>query len=307
MSMFDLADLLAAVRSPSAIGFFIYALLLSGSYRVTLPVYLKFKRRKEGYGTIFNSYTGEPIDLARIRLVDAHGIPMATAVTDRYGHYRLIVSPGEYQLDVAKEGYTFPSVFLQKAERSATYDNIIPSSRIRIKDHGIMTKNIPIDPVHPQHRWSRVFRRWVVLNENTQLLVAWLSPFAALLFPAVVPMTLIARIFTWIVALLYSGAMARRFITFKPGRGAYGTVTDVRSNAPLDRVIVRLFDSKYNRHLQTLTTSEKGRYAFLVNAGSYYILMNKDGYKTVRLNFPNIPNDTYPLATDVKMKRILGE
>jgi hypothetical protein len=305
--MFGFDDFLMALRSPSAIGFLIYMLLLCGCYRITLQAYLTFKRRKEGYGTVFDSYTGEPVDLARIRLVDPHGMTAVTAVTDRYGHYRLIVSPGEYVVDVTRNGFSFPSIFLNQAERSATYDNIIPSRQIRIKDHGIMTKNIPIDPERPTRRRSRVFRRWFVLSKNTQLLVAWLSPVAALIFPLVVPLALPAKISTWVAALLYTGAMGRRFITFKPGRGAYGTVTDARSGMPLDRVIIRLFDAKYNKHLQTLTTSEKGRYAFLVNPGSYYILMKKDGYKTVRLNFPNIPNDTYPLATDVRMKRILGD
>jgi hypothetical protein len=303
--MFGFDDFLDALRSPSAIGFVMFVVLLGVCYRVTLQAYLRFKRRKEGYGTVFNSYTGEPVDLARIRLVDPHGMTAVTAVTDRYGHYRLIVSPGEYVVDVTRNGFTFPSIFLNRTERSVTYDNIIPSRQIRIKDHGIMTKNIPVDPVSPTRRRSRVFRRWFVLSENTQLLIAWLSPVAALLFPLIVPLALPAKISTWVAALLYTGAMGRRFITFKPGRGAYGTVTDARSGTPLDRVIIRLFDAKYNKHLQTLTTSNKGRYAFLVNAGSYYLLMKKDGYTTVRLNFPNIPNDTYPLATDVRMKRIL--
>jgi len=289
---------------PSLIIFLAYVAVLAVCYRITLPVYLKFKRRKEGYGTVFDSYTGAPIDLARIRLIDVHGLTATTAVTDKAGHYRLVVAPGEYVVDVSRAGYAFPSIFLRGAtERSATYDNVIPSHHIRIKDHGIVTKNIPIDPVSPAIKRSKIFKKRILLNENTQLLTAWLSPAFAFAVPLAAPLKMPTLIFAWIAACAYAIAMSRRFLTFKPGRGAYGTVTDALTGLPIERAIIRLFDGTYNKHLQTITTSEKGRYAFLVNAGSYYILMKKEGFKTVRLNFPNITKESYPLATDVKMKR----
>ncbi len=299
-------DVLATLATPSTIGFVVFLGALIFCYRITLPVYLTFKRHKEGYGTVFRSDTGEPLDLARIRLTDMHGITVTTAVTDKQGHYRLVVSPGEYFVDVTKEGYVFPSKYLNASERSVTYDNVIPSSHIRIKDHGIVTKNIPADPVHAVRARSKVFRRRIVLGENVQWLIAWISPWAAFAVPIFARITGIPLVLSWGSAIVYAAAMGRRFITFKPGRGAYGTVRDAHTGVPLDRVVVRLFDAKFNKQLETLTTSEKGRYAFLVNAGSYYVRMNKEGYTTVQLNFPNIAKESYPLATDVKMKRSLS-
>jgi hypothetical protein len=299
-------DVLAALETPSTIEFLVFLGALVFCYRITLPVYLKFKRHKEGCGTVFRSDTGEPVDLARIRLADTHGITVTTAVTDKQGHYRLVVSPGEYVVDVTKEGFVFPSRYLSAAERSVTYDNVIPSSRVRIKDHGIVTKNIPVDPIRPARSRSKVFRRRIVLGENVQWLIAWASPWAAFAVPLFAGMAGVPLVLAWGTAVAYAAAMGRRFISFKPGRGAYGTVRDAHTGVPLDRVVIRLFDAKFNKQLQTLTTSEKGRYAFLVNAGSYYIRMNKDGYKTVQLNFPNIAKESYPLATDVRMKRSLG-
>jgi hypothetical protein len=301
----SMTDVLASLASPSSIGLAVFLGVLIVCYRITLPVYLKFKRRKEGCGTVFRSDTGEPVDLARIRLADMHGITVTTAVTDKQGHYRLVVFPGEYVMDVTKEGFVFPSKYLSSAERSVTYDNVIPSSRVRIKDHGIVTKNIPVDPIRPAHARSKVFRRRIILGENAQLLIAWTTPWAAFAVPLFAGMSGIPLALSWGSAAVYAAAMGRRFITFKPGRGAYGTIADAHTGVPLDRVVVRLFDAKFNKQLQTLTTTEKGRYAFLVNAGSYYILMKHDGYRPVRLNFPNITKESYPLATDVRMKRNL--
>jgi hypothetical protein len=294
--------------SPSFVIVILDAVVLAACYRITLPVYLKFRRRKEGYGTVFDSFTGAPVDLARIRLIDVHGLTAATAVTDKSGHYRLVVAPGEYIIDVARTGYKFPSKFLEGGlERSATYDNVIPSRRVRIKDHGIVTKNIPIDPESASCKRSKVFRRRLNLSEDAQLLTTWLSPFLAVAIPLMSPAETPSLVVMWILGAAYSAAIAARFLSFKPGRGAYGTVRDALTGLPLDRVIIRLFEGGYDRHLQTITTTDKGRYAFLVNAGSYYVLLKKEGFKTVRLNFPNITKDSYPLATDIKMKRLAAE
>jgi len=91
---------------------------------------------------------------------------------------------------------------------------------------------------------------------------------------------------------------------FSPGKPPYGTITDAKSGKPIPKVVIRLFDAKFNKLLTTQITSDKGRYAMLVNRGAYYMTMKAEGYKQVRLNFPNITKDSYPLATNVKMKNV---
>jgi hypothetical protein len=298
--MSDIGRLIGMLMQPRIFGPVIYAAALCLILRVTKAVYVKFKRRKTGYGIIFNSVTGKPIDLANIRLIDVHGAAAASAVTDALGHYRLTVSPGEYEVEISKTGFTFPSVFLKKRLVSKTYDNVLPSRRIKIKDHGIITKNIAVDPPEGTAGRSRVFRRGFVLDDNLQLIMAYASPFAALIYPLIQKTSAAA----WSIFGVFTAVICYRLTNFLPGKPAYGVITDAETGEPVERAVARLFDAKFNKLLRTEVTSAKGRYAFLVNRGSYYMTLKKEGYRPVRLNFPHITKDSYPLATDVKMKPV---
>jgi hypothetical protein len=275
-----------------------YIVLLGWVVFLTHPVYRNFKRRKTGFGTVFDSVSGKPIDLARIRLVDVHGLTAASAVTDEKGHYRLTAMPGEYLIDVTKPGYGFPSVFLSRHEFSKTYDNVLPSRHIKITDHGIITKNIPVDPENVDGKRSRVFRGWLLLSDNVQLGLLYACAVLALIAIGIDPWNIIL----WLACFFYLGIVVWRLLNFRPGHAEYGTIRNAKTGQPLEHVVLRLFDSMFNKLIQTEITSAKGRYAFLVNKGSYYVTAKLQGYTSVRLNFPNIPTDSYPLATDVKMK-----
>ncbi len=291
-------SIIAFMLQPTIIHPLIFTGMLGIVLVITRPVYAKFKRNRSGYGIVFHSLNGKPIDLARIRLVDTHGLTVASAVTDAYGHYRLVTAPGEYTVDVLKKDFVFPSIFLKQNRRSTMYDNVLASSRIKIRDYGIITKNIPIDPSEGMTSRSRVFRRWIILSDNAQLVIAFTSAIVAIAYPIIFPKSIVL----WLIYIAFISIVVYRLITFRPGKPAYGTVNDVQTNEPITRVIIRLFDAQFNKLLSTQVTSPKGRYAFLVNRGSYYMTLQKEGYKTLRLNYPNITKDSYPLAANVRMK-----
>lgn len=294
-----LNQLLEVLEQPYAFGPIIFALFSWAVLTISHPVQAKFKRSKSGFGTVFDSMSGKPIDLARIRLVDVHGLTIASAVTDQHGHYRLTGIPGEFTVDVLKPAYLFPSFFLKEFRRSKMYDNVLSSQKIKIKDYGIITKNIPIDPAGETSRRSKVFSRWFILSDNSQLLISYLSIFCVL-YPILFP----THILAWIVLMIHLAVLGSRLFNFHPGKPQFGTVVDTDTKESIDRVIIRLYDAPFNKILNTQVTSPKGRYAFLVNKGSYYMTLQKEGYKAVRLNFPNITKDSYPLAANVKMKKI---
>lgn len=295
-----LQQIIPILTDPRVFGPILYALVLFFALRITSSVYKKFKRRKSGFGTVFNSMTGQPIDLARVRLVDVHGLTTTSAVTDKYGHYRLSGIPGEFTVDVSKPGYTFPSVFLKDHDRAKTYDNVLPSRRIKIRDHGIITVNIPLDPQNEKRKRSKVFRRLLVLGDNTQLIITYASPILAAAYPFLRPTSIPA----WGLFIGYVAMIGHRITHFTPGKAPYGSVREAKTGEPIENVVIRLFDAKFNKLLNTQITSGKGRYAMLVNRGAYYMTLKADGYKPVRLNFPHITKDSYPLATDVKLKKM---
>jgi hypothetical protein len=292
-----LQQIIEICKQPPVYGPVLYAIFVYITFTITKPVYQKFKRSHSGFGTVFNSMTGKPIDLARVRLVDIHGLTVTSAVTDSYGHYRLTGSPGEYTLDVLKPNYTSPSIFLKDRLRCRKYDNVISSQKIKIRDYGIITKDIPLDPISETSLKSPIFNKKILLSDNAQFVILYLS-LIFVLYPILHP----SYIATWPIFICQLGVSVYRIANFRPAKPQFGTISDTQTNEALEKVIIRLFDASFNRILNTQITSSKGRYAFLVNKGSYYMTLQKEGYKPIRLNFPNITKDSYPLATNVKMK-----
>ncbi len=82
---------------------------------------IKLKEKEKGFliilnqqplpwGTVFDSVSKEPLELALVRLhrADSDRI-VETKVTDRNGRFGFIVPKGEYYITVTKAGYTFPA------------------------------------------------------------------------------------------------------------------------------------------------------------------------------------------------------
>lgn len=275
----------------------IYALFLLTLLHLTRPAYLAFRKRRSAYGIVFNSVSGLPEALVRISLRDVHGQIVRTAVTDKHGRYKILAPKGEYYIDVVKPGFTFPSIYLTQKGHVSVYDRLLPSHHIAIKDYGMLTKNIPIDPVAGANR-SSTFRRGIVLSKGAQNTIAGLSPFVAYVI-AMVIQSLIA----WAIFCIYTIVLLKRLFSYKPADPPYGTIRNAYTNEPLEGAVVRLLDGRFNKVLETLTTSAKGRYAFFVNRGAYRVMIKKPGFKGVILNFPKIIKDGVVLSKDIRLKR----
>ncbi|OGL79509.1 hypothetical protein A3E39_00105 [Candidatus Uhrbacteria bacterium RIFCSPHIGHO2_12_FULL_60_25] len=273
----------------------IFGLVLLGLLHLTRPAYLAFTRGRKGYGVVFNSVTGIPESLVSIRLVlpGQFGTPVSTAVSDKHGRYRLTAKPGEYIVQVVKTGFAFPSEYLKT--HSSVYDNILPVSRIIVKDHGIITKNIPVDPVGGGR--AKLFSWRLHLNKNVQAGLGAVGPITLWVYPY-----LSKSVIAWVLYLLYVSAIGYRLFTFKPGQPAFGTIRDAETGELARNAVVRIFNAKANKLLETQITSERGRFAFVVHPGAYYVTIQKPGYKTTRINFPKIAQDAMSLVKDVRLK-----
>jgi len=272
-----------------------YAIVLILILRLSRPVYVAFRRKHSGFGVVFNSITGIPVALAgvRLRTRGEHGRIMATAVTDKKGRYSITAKPGEYIVEVVKDGFVFPSRYLR--QRSTVYDNLLPTAHIIIKDYGVITKNIPVDPVGETRR-SMVFRWHFRLSGGMQYALAYGSPFALVFFPM-----WRSSPASWAFFWVYVAVISVRMFTYKPPQPSFGTVTNAQTKEPISHAVVRIFGTKFDKLMETQITGPRGRYAFVVRPGSYYITISKAGYRTVRIKFPNIAKDGYALAKDVAM------
>lgn len=275
-----------------------YGLFLGMLLKLTRPAYLSFRRRKSGYGVVFNSVTGKPEAMAIVSLSTLGGRTFRTAPTDRDGRYNLIAPKGDYILEVRKAGFSFPSKVLSKDRNDSTYDNILCAKHIIVTDHGTITRNIPIDPENAKRRASFIKSK-VLRSKNAQELISVLAP----VFAVGLAILLYEFWLVWILLALYLAALFYRFVDFKPAPPPYGTVRDTDTKKPIAKTMVRIFDQKNGKLLETQVTSEKGRYAFVVKEGKYRLLVQKQGYRSVIVNFPEVKDDHHLLAKDVYLRR----
>lgn len=279
-------------------GFVAYGLFLLLNLKLTWPLYVAFRRRRSGFGMVFNSVTEKPEALVTVALKDLHGLVVRTNVSDKDGRYRLLAPKGEYTVEVTKHGYAFPSKLVTKERNDTTFENILPSAHIIVKDYGAITKNIPIDPpagVRKPAFWSFRFHP----GKKAMSALLYGGPLVAIGFLWLQYTSITA----WLLFVCYISVLLGRYLSFKPPEPPFGTIRDAVTGKPLDQAIVRIFDTKFNKLLETQITSPKGRYAIIVNRGSFRIWVKRQGYKNVVVNFPQIKKDGTLLAKDIKLQR----
>jgi hypothetical protein len=275
-----------------------YGLFLIVLLRLTRSAYLSFRRRKSGYGVVFNSVTGKPESMAIVSLATLGGKTFRTAPTDREGRYNLVAPKGDYILEVRKSGYSFPSKILSKKYNDSAYENVLSAKHIIVTDHGSITRNIPIDPKSATRRRSFLKSR-VLRNKRVQDFISLSSPVLAI-YSAIV---LREYWVVWILLFFYFAALVARFLDFKPPPPPYGTIRDADTKRAMGKVLVRIFEQKYGKLLETQLTSGKGRYAFVVKKGKYRLLIQKQGYKSVIINFPDVADNYHLMVKDVVLHK----
>lgn len=277
-----------------------FGTMLLAFLQLSYPAYAAFKKRRSAYGIVFNRATDIPEALVSVSLRDLHGRIVRTAVTDNDGKYKILAPKGEYFVEARKQGFVFPSTLIGKQARHHVFDNILPSTHIVIKDHGVMTKNIPIDPEEGPgtHRWWLWRPR---LPKNVQYFLGFFGPFVGF---GVLYLWFWSSPAAWVMFVLYIVHVIDRVASFKPSEPPYGVIRDAVHKQPLEQAVVRIFDARFNKLLETQVTSPKGRYAFVVNRGQYRIRIEKEGYKTVVLNYPKVKTDLFLLAKDIALKPI---
>jgi hypothetical protein len=273
----------------------IYGLFLILIWALTRSVYADFRRRRSGYGVVFDSHTGGPVATAGIRLKSAAGQVAVTVVTDSQGRYRMVAPQGEYFVEVSKAGFSFPSELTIQKKDSPFYDNVLPGNHVKIEDYGTIAYNIPLD-----QKWAakKPLTANLHLTKNAQHLLAFLGTGVALYLAALQSSYLL-----WALFSLYMLVMLGRLMTFKPPLPPYGVISDADTGEPLGRVLVRLMDKKFDKLMETQTTSPKGRYAFVVKKGDYRLMLEKPGYRKTIVNFPTVNQNGFLLARDFRMKK----
>jgi len=251
----------------------------------TAPILFFARRKRKGYGVVYNAIGKTPIDLAVVRLYqladDEEAAPssgrlLQSRVTDKGGRYFFLVPAGRYRLSVTKSGFEFPSTYLKDEHTDGRYLDVYHAEAIEVSTQGVvMTANIPMDPSQAAKYQAPSSVIWRTRLRMIQHSVAILGVVASFVFAIIRPTSFsIFMVAVQTVVYLFVRRLAKQH---KPM--SWGIVYARETGRPLVNVMARVFEPKYNKLLETQVTDSRGRYAFLLGPNEYFAVFEKEGFE----------------------------
>ncbi len=243
-------------------------------YLFTQPFSLLRRRRRKGWGTVYNALTKLPVDLAVVRIVDAKSNRVVQSrVTDRMGRYQFFVQPGEYAIESTKQDFSFPPVYMKGRTEDGRYTDVYAGGALALEQPTAVRYNIPLDPAGMEKPASQILR------EAAKKRFAQIASLGGVIMTgvsfAVTPTPIVGA---FLVGHIGSYFVFRRLALGKKPNN-WGVVYDAETKLPVAKAIVRIFDTQYNKLLETQVTDDKGRYAFLVGKNTYYVMAEHQGHQ----------------------------
>ncbi|MFO0702355.1 MAG: carboxypeptidase-like regulatory domain-containing protein [Candidatus Andersenbacteria bacterium] len=270
------------IASPVAAALAILNLLFAASLATWYPLLLRVfleplqlfsARRKPRWGVVYDSLTKVPIDLAIVRLYHVDGRLARTAVTDRSGRYGFLVDqPAPYRIDVSKADYRL-SHLLGGKHADEQYANLYTGGVFTLAEPTFVNFNIPVDHDQVHQTVRQVLRRHY--RRFAHVLIAYAGVLVGLVAFGVARtrLALVLLVLHVLVLLVF-----RRVAAGSRAR-PWGTVYDSSNDRPLPHAVVRIFDTQYDRLLESQVADRFARYGFLVGKGSYRLDAVRSGYQ----------------------------
>lgn len=263
------------------------------------PLLLLGRKKRKSWGVVYNSLNKLPVDLATVRLLDAvTGRIVQSKVTDANGRYLFSANPGKYKLVVLKNGFTYPSDLLKNFKDDGEMVDIYHGELLEVTEKdAVITANIPLDQAGERKVPSNIWLK--KLGRATQKLLSYSGLIVTMFSLYISP--------KWYVWLLVGAHVVillifKRLTKTKKPKG-WGIVYDYKTKKPVSKVVTRLFDSQFNKLVDTEITDSKGRYSFLVGGNKYYVTYERTGYGNHKTDVLDLTKEkTGVVAVDVWLK-----
>ncbi|MFH1173026.1 MAG: hypothetical protein V1692_00680, partial [bacterium] len=273
-----IVPILAAIALTNAVAAIPFINLLPYlQYLFTEPFSVFRRRRRRGWGVVYNSLTKQPVDLAVVRLYskDTNKL-IQTKVTDKSGRFLFVVKePGKYHLTVTKPEYAFPSKLLKSKKDDGRFTDLYYGQSIIVKPggkEGIITVNIAIDPSMADKPSKKLVALYI--TRRTQNLIASFGVLLSIGTCIISPKALVILLF--LIHLVMYLLFQRLAYPRRPK--SWGVIYDKANRRPLKLAVAKIYDQQYNRLLESQVTDEAGRYSFLAGDNIYYVTADHVGY-----------------------------
>ena len=212
---------------------------------------------KRKWGIVYDTSTGKPIPFAVVDIYTTLGRKVDSRITDRYGAYSFLVSPGEYKIQVEKKGYQISD---PKNNFRTFYADSYLGEELKYSRHDIIEKDIPMDPEEVKKRIG--IEKHLFFSFLSSVLF-YLGFALAIVFVFVNP-----GVISFLLLMIYIVSSFVRFSVF--GKIAWGTVAGLSAQ---DRsfVLIQAFDKKTGALAARTVSDEVGRYYMILDQGTYNI------------------------------------
>lgn len=242
------------------------------------PFRALFRKKRDKWGVVYNSLTKQPVDLAIVRLYDYETNQLVqTEVTDTAGRYSFFIKPGHYYIKASKPNYSFPSIFMAGKKEDIKYTDLYHGEVITVSvGEATITANIPIDTLVRSRSNFRLIFNYIIrgIQHLMALLGVILSVLALVITPSKFTIALVC-----VHLLLY---LTFTYLAHRKRPDNWGIVYSKETRNPLQYAVARIFDSEYNKLLDSKVTGPSGKYGFLVGQSKYYMTAARSGYKATR-------------------------
>ena len=252
---------------------------------------LGIRKRREPWGTVYDSITKQPLDPAYVILQDKNGEEVATSITDLDGRYGFLVPPGIYTMIAKKTNYIAPSLHLHGQDRDELYDNLYFGEEIELTKGKTITRDIPMDP--QGFDWNEFAKRDKNLmkfhspNKKTIAKISNLLFWVGLAFSACL-LIIKPDIYNISILIIYAVLSVFRFIKLKSK--SFGVILDKNTNFPLSFAIVRIYSIASGKEMFHRVADQFGRYYCLLPRGEYRITIEKKNDDESYSNIYTVPS-----------------
>ncbi len=242
-------------------------------FLLTQPFILLGRKKRERWGIVYNSLSKAPVDLVAVRLIHAKtNLILQTRITDAKGRFSFRVRPGQYRLEATRQGYRYPSAYMKGVTEDGEYLDVYQGQIVSVEEESSITVNIPLDPdVKEQPSRTVIFKHWL---RRFQSFVSSISVFVTLGALIISPSLLMLGM---LIGQILVYLLFHRLAAAGKPKG-WGIVYDAGTRRPIGQTVVRIFDKKFNKLLETQVTDRRGSYGFFAQKNVYFMTADKPGY-----------------------------
>ncbi len=272
--------------------------------------FFSIHKRKTRWGIVVDSDLGRPISRAIVQVFDAKFHQLKeTQITGPDGQFGFLLPSGSYYLITSESGFIFPArkkppTVLQGNERIYLGEEFESDERDPDKVPHLV---VPMDREEKTPAAKMIFWRFaeqaLALIDGIGLGFLYTGAAINTFFLFTVPDRM-----NVLFEVLYLILFALKLYILLFHQKGLGTVGDSSTGSPIDLAIVRLYDAKTNRIVQTRVTNVNGRFFLLVPRGIYTAAVAKAGYTTLLIPELKVSgNSSKALALNLKLHTELSE